>query len=210
MSTLKVAFLNLPKPPVALATQLINCCQQIPLFEEHRIWVDNFHRNEIPVAAHEYGTKDTALSAEIQNQVREVYQKFFPNTTVSAVVGKIKNVLAVPSQSPPHCDRARYVAINYLLELGGPDVLTVFYKESRHNPDLSSAANIYHKDVTVDFKTVIPLHQWHAYDVQHYHSVENIISERYLFSLLLDTNPTFADFRQRYENLIDTDHSIQT
>ena len=209
MQTIKVAFLNLPDPPAALANALVESCKQIPLFEEKRIWVDNFHRNEISIAAHEYGTNDTALAQEILQEIQNVYQKFFPNTQVSAVVGKIKNVLPQPSQSPPHCDRARYVAINYLLELGGPNVNTVFYKESRSNPDLSSASNIYYKDVTLDFKTVFPLHKWHAYDVQHYHSVENIVTERYLFSLLLSSNPTFTEFLQNYTDLINHKRSIK-
>jgi hypothetical protein len=198
----KIVFLNLPPLPVEIEQELINSCKLIPLNENNRQWVDNFHKNELPVAAEAYGLQTVSISDTVQTFVQDYYGDFFPGNKIIMFLGIIKNVLGVPSVAPPHCDRSRNTAINYILETGGDSVRTCFYNELRENLDLSKAENKYHRDVTLDFKTVFPKRSWHAYNVQQYHSVENVEQSRYLFSLKLENNPTFQEFKQKYKNLI--------
>ena len=55
---------------------------------------------------------------------------------------------------------------------------------------------------------IIPEEQWHQYDVQRFHSVENIETERYLLSILLSNNPNSEEFIKDYQNLIIENRTI--
>jgi hypothetical protein len=58
-----------------------------------------------------------------------------------------------------HKDKGRAVAYNYILEQGGPNVIT----------------NVYDEDKTTVLQSEhIPLHRWHRIDVSKYHGVHNI------------------------------------
>lgn len=209
MSPIRIGFLNLPDPPESLRNTLIDICKEIEISESSLEWTRNFHRNEINIAGLEYGNPNVngKISKELQIEIRRVYGDFFDGDLMGGTMGKIKNVSTGPSQVPPHCDRGRYVAINYLLELGGSDVQTVFYKKYR-TTDISEAENFFYKDVDVDFKIRLPQNKWHAFSVAQCHGVENIMTERYIFSLILKSNPKFEDFVRKYDNLLDHAYTI--
>lgn len=196
----KFWFLNLPDPPKSILEQLLDQSRTIEELENDRAWVDNFHCGELDVAAHNYGKYGTTISNDIVKSINDFYTDFF-GVEVKSVLGQIKNVVGRPSVTPPHCDRMRHVAINYVITPGGNDVYTCIYNESRTNPDMTSAENIYHKDVTLDFKVKIPVNTWHCYNVQQYHSVENVTDTRLIFSLFLVNNPTWQQFQQTYKHL---------
>lgn len=196
----KIWFLSLPQVPELLVKQLIEQGNNIPDLEKDRLWIDQFHNHELDIAAHNYGRHKNTMTEELDKQINEIYSIFF-DTPVKSLIGKIKNVIDTPSQTPPHCDRYRRVAINYLLDTGGDDVYTCMYKEKRKSFDLSTAENCYYKDVTLDYRIKIPCQQWHSYNVQQYHSVENVTGTRLILSLILEDNPSWEEFQQKYEYL---------
>jgi len=197
----KVSFLDLPKLPVSVEQVLLATCESIPLKEQDRQWVNDFHKDQLPNAAHAYGRQTAPIDQDVQCFIKDYYKNYFEEDLIM-FVGLLKNVIGVPSISPPHCDRARHMSINYILSAGGNNVLTCFYTNTREIWDLSSAENKYYKDCTLDYKVKFPEKVWHAYNVQNYHSVENIEQSRCIFSILLAGNPTYEQFQNSHKGLI--------
>lgn len=201
----KILLLNLPSLPTQIEQVLVETCRSIPLKEQDRQWVNLFHKNELPIAAHSYGLQSAPIPKDVVEFIQQYLKAYFGQEELIMFVGILKNVVGQPSTSPPHCDRAREMAINYVLSTGGDNVQTCFYKEHREIHDITCAENKYYKDCTLDFKIKFPEKVWHAYNVQRYHSVENIEHERYLFSIKLKSNPTIDQFLVTHHHLVQTD-----
>jgi hypothetical protein len=198
-----IYFLDLPVVPAELFESLIDVFYRIPMQEQSRRWLHDFQNRELVIAAQEYGNINADLSQDIQQQLRRIYEPFFPNESIEFIVGKFSNTVGLPSVCPPHCDRRRKIAVNYILQTGGPNVRTKFYHEQRSQDDLSAAENRYWKDLTPKGEVVLPPKKWHAYDVQQFHAVENIETDRFLLSIVLSTtNPDIENFLSVYQNLI--------
>ena len=198
-----ICFLDLPMMPAEIHDCLVDVCDKIPLREESRLWLQDFHKQELTVAAQEYGLyANTGVPSAVQDRLRDLYQRFFDSEILDFVFGKFCSVAGTSSSVPPHCDRGRKIAINYVLRTGGSHVQTRFYHEKRSEPDLHSAENRYWKDLVVKGEIQLPAKQWHVFDVQQFHSVENIQSDRFLCSIVLKSNPDLQQFRKKYEKLI--------
>lgn len=142
------------------------------------------------------------MTPGIQKEINEVYSSYFQQPVIG-IVGNLSNIGdSEPAQAPPHCDRFRKTAINYIMQTGGDNVYTCFYKKLRNNDNLSEAANSLYSEVTLDDKIKLPAKTWHAYNVQQYHSVEGITDTRLIFSLLLDSNPSLDDIEIQYPELL--------
>lgn len=198
----EIFFLDLPHPPQDLADELSDIIVSVVDNESSRRWLSEFHRNQLPVAYMEYGNNNTqSLLVKVREALLEIYQPYF-KSPIEIVIAKIKNASSCPSVSPPHCDRGRTVAINYLLQAGGDAVATCFYHEYRIGSDLSQSENIFYQDVNLAFKVIFPIKTWHIFDPQRAHSVENIKDERFIFSIYLPDNPNFGEFKLIYSNLL--------
>jgi hypothetical protein len=207
----KVFYLNLPKLPNDLSNHLINLCQNIPLQESSRQWLHNFQQGQLTIAGNEYATQNTTIDKEATEKLEEYFTNFFPGKELKFRLGRISNITpGSTSVMPPHCDRKRQTAINYLLKNGGDKVYTCFYKENRMSSDLDFGENKFYKEVTLDSKFKFPEQTWHVYNVQKYHSVENVEGDRFLLSIILGDNPEFEDFCSCYKDLLmpSTAHSI--
>jgi hypothetical protein len=201
MSMAKVFYLNLPQLPEDLYNKLVEACYTMTSNEQKRQWLQEFHQDELVVAGHEYGT--VVLDDLLVKDLDLLYKDYFPGEELLFTTGRISNVVGQKSISPPHCDRKRKLAINYLLKTGGQQVSTCFYKERRSTPTIEAAENRYYKDLTVDFKEIIPERTWHCFDVQTFHSVNDVETDRFLFSIILrTTNPSIEEFSLRYTNLM--------
>lgn len=185
-----------------LEQEIIKISHDIPADESGRKWIEEFHDNKIHAVSHVYGRANTILNEQLQSTIQDLYGKFF-NEKLYAIIGKLDNTSGHElAEAPPHCDRARYVAINYIIKSGGSNVLTCFYNERRSNNDLTASENIKYNQLTLDFKLCLPEHEWHSYNVQYAHSVENIENTRLLFSLFPVSNPDFDTFQKKYKDLI--------
>jgi hypothetical protein len=134
-------------------------------------------------------------------EIRDLYGKFFIGG-IRIGLGVAVSLNGANSMTPPHCDRVRRTAINYLLRSGGDNVVTTIYNESRKNHDLSAGENLNYDQVTVSSQTIIPKKTWHTFNPQRFHSVENIVDRRYYFSLFLNYNLSFEDFLKDYQSLV--------
>ena len=172
-------YLDLPAMPDELTDMLINGCKSIELNQDRLDRCKNRYQYPAPVAAQEYGNENGKMSQSLIEALRDLYGRFFKGGIVS-VYGKAKNVSGLPSLTPPHTDRLRQVAINYLLQTGGTNVTTTFYVErNEDDADLSVSKQLPYEQVTVESKIVLPEKTWHCFNAQQLHSVENIETERY-------------------------------
>jgi len=142
------------------------------------------------------------IPMNIIKEIQHIYSEYFYGGFYG-FLGKAKNLLQdTNAVTPPHCDRIRQVGINYLLSLGGNNVVTSFYNEKRVNYNLSKGENLDYNKVSLSSQFVFPQEKWYTFNAQKYHSVENIEDERYYFSLIPNLNPTFKKFNKKYKHLI--------
>jgi len=195
----KLLSLKIPPLPKELATRLQSVSKEYIPDTDAKQWIEDFHSNQILAVA---STTITDIHDNIQEEINSIYSPYF-NQPVHALLGKLVNIQGSGSaQSPPHCDRYRQTAINYILELGGENVSTCFYKEKRKDMDFSKAENALYTDIELDFKKHLATDTWYSFNVQEYHSVENITGTRLFLGLLLKDNIKFEDFKIRYSHLL--------
>ena len=197
-----IFYLNLPILPDKLADRLIAGCKLIEISQERLNRCQNRFTYTAPIAAQEYGNENAQLHQDIIEELRSLYGCFFKGGIMS-VYGLAKNVSTQPSVTPPHTDRARRVAINYLLQTGGTNVTTTFYtKRNSNDADLSFSRHLPYEQATVESKVILTEKKWHCFNAQQLHSVENIETERYYLSLLLIHNNSYEDFLKHYSHLL--------
>jgi hypothetical protein len=195
-------YLSLPSLPTHMEEELIEICKKITMnTERYKKFKSNF-TEDINIAVQEYntervGTIPTYITDEIQNS----YSKYFYGG-VMGILGKTSSITKKLSVLPPHCDSQRRVVINYLLDTGGINVKTTIYNEKRKIFNLIKIETLNYNEVTPKTIEVIPPKKWHAFNAQRFHSVENIESERYYFSLILHLNPKFKKFKKIYRHLL--------
>jgi hypothetical protein len=88
----------------------------------------------------------------------------------------------------PHTDSTRNYTLIYLLQSGGENHKTVFYKHKNPNIEISRQLNFSHDDVIEVDSVQIPLHTWTILNAQEIHSVENIPHNRISIQVSLDIN----------------------
>ena len=197
-----LTYLDLPTLPVELENSIVEFALAIPPDEDGRRWIEDFHYNKLQAVSVVFGRSNTFLPDNIQQQLNNIYSKYL-NEPVKGVVGNLNNTQQYPyACSAPHCDRYRYVSFNYLLRAGGEHVITRFYKQQRGSDDLTSAANLQIDKLEFDTEFCVSERQWHSYNTQYYHSVENIQTVRLMLVLFPESNPTVSLFKQKYSGLI--------
>ena len=195
-------FLDLPDLPKQLELEILDVFALIQPDDSGRVWLENFHSDNIKVASQIYGRGEATLPIDVQDQLQATYNKFFQEP-VQFIIGKFENSAGYDLAClPPHCDRERKIAINYLLESGGANVLTCMYQQPRKQHDLTAAENDLYENLKLDVVMCIPEKKWHVYDVQHYHSVENIETTRSMLSIFLPSNPDVNTFKNKYTGLL--------
>lgn len=204
---MKFVYLNIPPVPEPIRQRLLAIGEQVPddIVTMNRL--QEWYGPSIRVASHIYGRLNAVVPPDLQAELNRMYSPYF-GSTFTAILGKLRNTYSdgQTACTPPHCDRVRRVAVNYLLAAGGSNVQTVLYKTGRTNIDRTKAQDARYEDLEVDYQVRIPEQAWHAYNVQYYHSVENIETTRLLFSLVLDNDIqgslTYDSFVQNYKHLI--------
>ena len=121
---------------------------------------------------------------ELKNYVKEKYQPLFRHTLHPTLICLRNHVPDHPKLAcyMPHTDRDRAIGLNFCIKPGGKNVTTTFYNEHA-NLNVKDRPYKLYQDLTVS--TVVNLNDptWVAINTHHYHSVENIETERILLSL---------------------------
>jgi hypothetical protein len=136
------------------------------------------------------GTHRYAISSEFEDWVQEYFQQD-PKGCGISVFDNVGPALA------PHVDASRNFTIQYLLDLGGDTVDTVWYREKgkdivrpdlRSNFDPAATINSYDRVEEID-RVRLPLHRWSCLHANILHSVENVIGPRLAIQISRDTPP---------------------
>jgi len=93
------------------------------------------------------------------------------------------------SQMFPHTDGEREWTLMYLLQHGGDNHRTVFYKHNNKNLQLTPRMNFNYSEVEEVDSIVVPLHTWTIINAQEIHSVENIPDIRIAIQIGMPHNP---------------------
>ena len=190
-----VVKLDLPPPADSTVEKIKQFVYELPKNDQAREWLNQFYHNEINAVDQSFQLFDN-----IKDEVNAVYKNYF-KCNILPVLGIMKNVAGDTACLPPHCDRARYTAINYYIELGGSNVVTNFYNYHRPDNDLTEAKNILYNELELEHQYCFEQQQWYAYNVQQCHSVENVETTRIALMLGLETNLNFENFKLQYHHL---------
>lgn len=136
------------------------------------------------------GTHRYWISNEFEDWVRKHFQQE-PNGCGISIFDQVGPALA------PHVDASRNFVIQYLLDLGGENVETVWYREKEKDllrPDLRSN---FDPNVTIDSydrveeidRIKFPLGKWVCLSANILHSVENVERPRIAIQISRDTAP---------------------
>ena len=188
--------LNLPPLPSEVIQEIRLSTNTLAFDKSKTEWMNSFHGNELNCANHDYFIHDG-----IAEQVNSVYGKIF-NQTIAPLVGIQRNTTNHVGLTPPHLDRIRYTAINFMIDLGGDSVTTNFYDCYREEEHFNTAKNIHYNEINKVDGAVFGKYEWCAFNAQQCNSVENIENIRIFLGLRLEKNIKFDDFLVEYKDLI--------
>lgn len=194
--------LNLPALPDSIVNEVLAYSKKT--FEELNIGLEKsyasnreynrIYNNENIVDR--YLTKTEFKSKELH----EWFAEHFPIVAYEELF-LMKNKRETPAIFPPHTDRDRNLAINYVFVEGGDNVVTSTFKGPKFN-DIS-IPRYYHEDaLEIDSANVVPLNTWYVFDAQQPHSVKNIESTRIVLVSRSKDNMSLEDFVARYPHLL--------
>ena len=194
--------LVLPKLPNDLENELTNQAASIQISEQKRKWLEDFHDNEFIVGGQEYGTVNTTINPTLKKRLDESYKQFFSDEDIDYTLGKMTAHNLKISTIPPHCDRGRQLACNYLLDTGGTNVQTVFYNYTRDDDELASSLNIRKFNLVSESGIVMKPKTWYIFNAQQAHGVENLSGSRLILSISFGTNIRLKDFVEKYSTMV--------
>lgn len=200
-------YINLPHPTPEMLDAVRRVSEQMSLEPEVKEYLNNFYDRKYNIA--DFVTYNGVRNSNkafidlgIVKQIKELYEPIIGeiHPTVSKQVNVNPTTLATVG---PHCDRKRLVGVNYILDLGGDDVITKVYNETRK--DLSKisedAENDLFENVTLAAEYKLPKNKWICFNPQRYHSVDNIENTRLMLFLLID-RMNYEDFINEYNHLL--------
>lgn len=179
--------LDLPPPDPEIIKY---CCDEVLDTLSHLnngTWPAQYNSTDIPSDAapvasviHPFGP-DSRIFKHINLQ----YRRYFSKPVRPAIIMfSNKSKEHKYASLVPHCDVNRTFSLNYVIEPGGENVTTSFYKESREDPDLSVIQFKHPSELTLDKTYVCPKNGWTMLDVQRYHGVDNIETNRIVFMMM--------------------------
>jgi hypothetical protein len=151
-----------------------------------------------------------ATVPEWNEQLNAIYGKFFSTPMVS-LYAVMEARLEKPSCFTPHTDRLRRHAINYVIDTGGIDVSTKFYKLKSGEPTVNEnfptrGKDYKYLDLELIDSFVFEPNNWYLFDPQVIHTVENITGRRVFVGLTLENNLPLNELLTKYSHLIKTCH----
>lgn len=189
---MNILNLDLPKLPEEIITKVRLFANQLG-FSNNRDVFNQCHNYKINSVNYDFNQ-----FTEIDDEINQLYGNYF-NEKLYSIVGVMRNVTNNISEFPPHCDRYRKTAINFLIDNGGENVVTRFYDfERSDNDDLSKGENLKYSQINFVSEHKLEPKNWYAFNVQKCHSVNNIESTRLLFGLVLESNQNYKTFKSIY------------
>lgn len=118
------------------------------------------------------------------------------------VVGVMRNTGVGAAEIPPHFDRFRKLAVNYVLRSGGKATTDFYDFERGDGEDISQGLHLSYDGLAFVDGSIIPEKRWHVVNVQQAHAVHNIESTRVTLGFVLGSNPDFISFTDTHKDLL--------
>lgn len=150
-------------------------------------WPDQYKSTDIPdnTAPAASFIHPFAPDSRIFKHINLQYRRYFSKPVRPAIIMfSNKSKEHKYASLVPHCDVNRTFSLNYVIETGGDNVTTTFYHEGREDPDLEVIQFKHPSELTLDKSYVCPKNGWTMLDVQRYHGVENIETNRIVLMLM--------------------------
>jgi hypothetical protein len=120
-------YLNLPNIQESLRTELIDHALDLFVPIDKKIMIDANPNPKVPLVDRNlFLIKDILLKSKLAD--------LFLDKTYSFGLATFVNTESTPAMFPPHNDFRRTVAVNYILQAGGENVETFFYKDRPTDP----------------------------------------------------------------------------
>ena len=192
-----IALLNLPKPSDELITSVLQYIETLQINNDAKKLFEYFQ-----------STKINCSEGQIFKCPPLIYMKilkeFHPyiNDRFDASIGIFKNTdINNLSYLPPHIDGYRKLALNYIISEGGHNTLTTMYKMNSTKNTTSQTQVESYTNLEIDFSVKTIKDNWYATDIQNYHSVDNIETQRTILSISFN-HINYSYFKKKYNNLI--------
>ena len=189
--------LALPRPnidSIIAILDLLSTVDENPVHEQSRQRHVQMMNDSMNVAKCVYYTHPW-----LNAYTKKVYQPLFEEPIIPLIIKLVNTKPGTPSFYLPHYDQKRITSLNFYIEPGGANVTTSFYKEQGHF-DLSGNVCAY-EDVTLESRHSMNDQDWYLLDVNQYHSVENIETNRIAFALSFQHLNTVS-FQEKYKHLV--------
>jgi|TARA_R100000988_G_C3982274_1_gene157671 hypothetical protein len=156
--------------------------------------INEFNEGLVNCVAHNFDPYD-GIAPEL-----DAYSEIFGEPIVP-IIGVMRNKTDRLASFPPHYDKVKAASVNIVLEVGGSNVETIFYEDVRtkdfEDPFIKKVS-----DCIPIAKYKFEKEQWHLFNTQRLHSVENIETRRVTVSLMPESAPTIEEFLNKYNYLI--------
>ncbi len=193
-----ISLLNLPKPSDDLMSRIMQHIDTLQINNDAKKYYNRTQKNNINCVDGQTFTLSGPIYLEI---VKEFYpyikNKFYASISIFKNTD-INNLAYLP----PHIDATRTLGLNYIISEGGNNTLTSMYKMS--SPKLTKKVDIQmipYNDLELSFSVKTIKGNWYATDIQNYHSVDNIETQRLILSIYFD-NINYSYFKKNYANFI--------
>ena len=193
-----IALLNLPKPSDELITLVLQYIETLQINNDAKKYYDNTLSGKINCVEGQFFSCPSSINIQM---FREFYPYIKEKFNVS--IGILKNTDTNNlSYLPPHIDATRTLGLNYIINEGGVNTLTTMYKMS--SPKSTKARDIQmipYEELDLSFSVKTIKDNWYATDIQNYHSVDNIETQRTILSISFN-HINYSYFKKKYNNLI--------
>lgn len=201
-------YINLPSIPDDLLADIKETATRMTLEPSTTEYLNEYYGNEYNIADFVVfqGVSETnkvLVNESIVQRLKDLYEPVFGCKVYPTLARQVNINPPTLATVGPHCDRFRTVGINYILDLGGNNVITKTYKNKRedHSNLDNSAETKKFEDVTFNLEYKLPKDTWFVFNPQQYHSVHNLESTRVLLFLLWNTSD-YDEFVNKYNHLL--------
>ena len=193
-----IALLNLPKPSDELLSVVTSYIDTLQINNDAKKYYDDTQSGKINCI-------DGQIFSCPSSIYIQMFREFYPyikekfNTSIGIFKNTDTNNL---SYLPPHIDAIRTLGLNYIISEGGVNTLTTMYKmDSPKSTKARDIQMIPYEELDLSFSVKTIKDNWYATDIQNYHSVDNIETQRTILSISFN-HINYSYFKKKYSNLI--------
>jgi hypothetical protein len=193
-----ISLLNLPKPSDNLMSMIVSHLDTLKFSNNAKTYYDLTQQGKVNCCEGQIFQCSPLITMQM-------YKEFYPHIKMKflTTIGIFKNTdLTKLAYLPPHIDATRKLVLNYVIDEGGKNTLTSMYKMNCSKSTLPRDIQmISYENLDLSFSVKTLKDNWYATDVQNYHSVDNIETQRVILTISF-SDINYSYFKNKYNNFI--------